>query len=162
MPSVPGIRRSNSTTSGRYASAIETAASPSPASPTSSNSGSASNMPRSPSRTTGWSSTISRRIGPDPSPIRGSTWRRDRDRDGRAGARFGLDLHRARKLLDALTHPDQAEAAPVAVGGGREPGPVVADVQGDRVVHERQRDARVGRAGMLGDVAQPLLGGTQQ
>ncbi|MDQ0771710.1 hypothetical protein QF026_000176 [Streptomyces aurantiacus] len=61
-PSVLGIRRSMRITSGRRRSPAETASAPSAASPTTSKRGSAPNMPRSPSRTTGWSSTISSEI----------------------------------------------------------------------------------------------------
>ena len=61
-PSSTGMRRSISTTSGRSAAARSTASLPLAASPATSNSPLASKMPRSPSRTTGWSSAISSRM----------------------------------------------------------------------------------------------------
>jgi hypothetical protein len=60
---MPGMRRSIRITSGRTASASRSAWEPSAASPTTEKSGSAANMPLSPSRTTGWSSAISSLIG---------------------------------------------------------------------------------------------------
>ena len=43
-----------------------------------------------------------------------------------------------------------------------EPDPVVAHVQRDLVAHVRQGQPGPGRAGVLGDVGQRLLGGPQQ
>ena len=65
-PSPPGIRRSISTTWGRRATASATASTPAEASPSTSNSGSPVKIPRSPLRTTGWSSAISSEITPAP------------------------------------------------------------------------------------------------
>jgi hypothetical protein len=62
-PSSSGICRSISTTSGRNARASSTAWVPVAASPTSCMSGWVASIARSPSRTTGWSSAISSRIG---------------------------------------------------------------------------------------------------
>src|SRR6266540_4218566 len=64
-PSMVGMRRSISTTSGRSRATRATASAPVAASPTISNSVCPASMPRSPSRTTGWSSAITGRIGKD-------------------------------------------------------------------------------------------------
>ena len=64
MPSIPGIRTSMNTTSGVRSRACSTASSPLPASPTTTTASSeSSSAVRSPSRVTGWSSTMSARIG---------------------------------------------------------------------------------------------------
>jgi hypothetical protein len=62
MPSITGISRSISTTSGTRRRAMATASSPLPASPTTWRAGSSSRNPRSPRRTTLWSSVIKTRI----------------------------------------------------------------------------------------------------
>ena len=62
MPSSRGIRMSISTTSGRSRRATATACTPSPASPTTSRSGSASSSTRNPPRTSSWSSATSTRM----------------------------------------------------------------------------------------------------
>src|SRR5579884_4204467 len=67
IPSVPGISRSISTTSGRRALAIWIASAPLAASPITSSSGSSLRNMRNPCRTTLWSSTMSTRTGIRPS-----------------------------------------------------------------------------------------------
>ena len=62
-PSMPGIRMSISTTSGPWAAACDTAASPLAASPTTVMPSAASRMTQNPERTSSWSSTTSTRIG---------------------------------------------------------------------------------------------------
>lgn len=61
-PSPPGIRKSIRITSNSRALARATASGPDPASPVTSISGSAASMPRSPDRTTGWSSASMTRM----------------------------------------------------------------------------------------------------
>src|SRR3954452_15827345 len=61
-PLIPGSRRSMRVMSGRCSVKAAIAAAPSPASATTFMSGSASMVVRRPTRTTGWSSTISTRI----------------------------------------------------------------------------------------------------
>ena len=62
MPSMPGISRSMTTTSGSSAAAMSSAAAPSAASPTTSRSSCRSRKSRMPRRTIAWSSTIRTRI----------------------------------------------------------------------------------------------------
>lgn len=61
-PSMTGIRMSRSITSGQSVRASSTAATPLSASPTTSRSSARWSMPRSPTRTSGWSSTTATRI----------------------------------------------------------------------------------------------------
>ena len=63
-PSIPGIRMSISTTSGRQPTAAASAASPLAASPTTVMSSAVSRMTQNPERTSSWSSTTSTLIGP--------------------------------------------------------------------------------------------------
>ena len=68
--------------------------------------GTAANMPRSPSRTTGWSSTMSRVM------VRSAmAHQRYASGDGRAAARLGLDVDGPRDPFGAGPHPAEAEAA---------------------------------------------------
>ena len=111
-------------------------------------------MPRSPSRTTGWSSTISSRIG---AQRRSATRRCGRDRrharrDRGAAARLGLDRERARQPAApaAASRSGRSRRAGrprrAAVGRDLEADAVVADVQRHHVPHVRQRQPDPGRA----------------
>src|SRR4051794_23264415 len=134
-PLCPGMRRSISVMSGWWAANAAIAATPSPASATTSRSGSASIIVRSPIRTTGWSSTMRMRIflvaaGSGIGVLRLvlSRWNGHLD----AGAVPGLALDgQLAQLGPPLAHAQQAEVAGLgALGGGRiEPPPVVADDQ---------------------------------
>jgi hypothetical protein len=71
---------------------------------------------------------------------------------------------RAAQGLDPLAHAPQPEPAvgAVAVGGGGEPGPVVAHVQGGLAVHVGQGDRHPAGVGVPGHVGQGLLGDPEQ
>src|SRR5690606_26551344 len=153
-PSIPGIRRSMRTTSGSSAAALSTASLPSAASPTTSKASSLANIPRKPSRTTGWSSTRSRRIGA--SGISHHPHDRQGHRDGGPSAGGGLHLEASVELFDACLHRPQPVAA-VLRCVRREPPTVVADVDGDDVPDVREGDPHPGSLGVLGDVGERLL-----
>src|SRR5579859_5230188 len=72
MPPLRGIRTSISTTSGNDSAAFSTASAPSPASPTTSMSGSVTSTISRPRRNSAWSSTISVRIGSGLRPASGA------------------------------------------------------------------------------------------
>src|SRR6266545_5105308 len=101
-PLRPGITRSMSTTSGRRRSTAATAASPSPASPTTSIPSRDSRNVRSPCRTTGWSSARNTRIG--------ASATRYRRPHGRACARHRLDCELPAERLGPLAHRREPEA----------------------------------------------------
>ena len=127
---------------------------PSPASPTTSNSGArAANMPLRPLRTTGWSSTIITRIGCAHVAVSQRAPRGWRRRSAVPPSGSDSTSQRARHALHALAHRRQPEAArslagtpgAAAVDGG-EADAVVADVERDQVLHVGQRQARRGVA----------------
>src|SRR5690606_15732455 len=155
-PSMTGIRRSMRMTSGFSARASSTARAPSPASPSTSKPGSPANMPRMPSRTMGWSSAMSSRIG----SVTGH--RRDARGDRGAAAGLRLDLQGAGQAADAPAHRGQAETAAVPYPFHVEARAVVAHVQRHHVLHVGKRQPDPGGAGVLGRVGEGLLGGAEQ
>ena len=115
-------------------------------------------MPLSPSRTTGWSSAISSRISPSPTPA-------SRHGDRGAAARLGLDGQRAVDRPDALAHAEQPEPAVVVALGvavDGEPHAVVAHVERHDIVHVGEREPDPLGGGVLGHVRERLLRRPQQ
>ena len=79
---------------------------------------------------------------------------RDLDRDGGPAARRGLDLERAVERVDAVAQPAQAGAG----GRVRPAHPVVAHLDAEPVVLEREFDRRGAGPRVLGDVGERLGG----
>ena len=120
MPSRPGIRTSMSTTSGRSAEHMDTAVAPSPASPTTAISLSASRISRKPFLIRGWSSASSTVITMRP-PVRAEP---GTDPPAPRITRAAVQLTAGR--FDPLAHPGQAAACGAGRGGAT--GAVVLDV----------------------------------
>lgn len=116
-PPPPAIRRSIRTTSGSSRATRSTPATPSGASPRTRNPGSESNMPRRPSRTTGWSSTTtSVMTRAESSAMAGQPyWSSAVPDQGHPGAdrrtapRFRLHLDGARDAFGAGPHAAEPE-----------------------------------------------------
>src|SRR5215203_2529828 len=150
-PSVWGISRSSSITSGFKDSASLTTSSPSAASPTTSKSGWVPSTATRPSRSIGWSSaTRSLTLSTLES------FERNGNFDARTLTGAALRLQRAAEHLDPLPHAD--DAMPIITHAGR--GETVAVVPYDelhrlRCGHEPDRYAAC--AGVAGDVGQSFL-----
>ena len=133
MPSMPGMRTSISTTSGRRSRQIRTASAPSEAVPTTVKSGWVSSSPANPSRTTWWSSATTMRTADGrcghpvvPRPAR-ATWPRRRSRRPGAGpVRRSPPTAAARSCMPVSPWP------PDGCIGGRTRA-VVADAHAQRV-----------------------------
>ncbi len=163
-PSIVGIRRSIRITSGASAPARRTASAPSPASPTTSNSSSPSNIPISPLRTTGWSSTIITRIGDAHAVTAGTE------------ALIAVPPSGSDSISSVPSTPStrwriavRPKPPPSSRGArGREPltvskaDAVVADVERHLILHVGQRQPDAAGAGVLGHVRERLLSGAQQ
>src|SRR6202012_4305045 len=156
-PSPFGMRRSISTTSGRYRATTATASPPEPASATTSMPGSAASMPRRPSRTTGWSSASTTRIArpPPPSLVTRNLRPYAGPRAGRAG-----DLDPPVHLPQPLPHP--AQPIPTRAPIDRKPPAVVADLQRHDGAGVAQADLDGPGGGVLAHVGQRLLSHPQQ
>ena len=142
-PSISGMRRSMRMTSGGEGRARRTASTRRWPRPRPRSRRSPANIPLSPLRTTGWSSTIISRIGalmsglPAPPP----GWRRR----WRCRHRARIRSRACRPRLDPLAHPGQPEAAVVVARAprpgavdGDEADAVVANVEGHEVGHVGQ------------------------
>ena len=163
MPSIRGIRRSISTTSGSCSAASASASSPSAAVATSSiPSSSPTSMPR-PSRTTRWSSANSTRItseavtrahrGRNWQAICPRQWKPQFDAEavvGRAGVQAPAEQ------LGPLAHAGQPVAA---AADHRRGGAVVLDGQRGAVVLVGELELDAVRRGVAAHVGERLLGG---
>ena len=141
-PSVPGIRMSISTTSGRRSRASRTAAAPSSASPATVMSGADDSRARNPARTSAWSSASSTSITASGAARRaGHEW--EVAAHPEPALRPGSRGQRPAERAGPLAHPRQAVAG--RRRGRRVGAPVVVDLDGEPVVGEVQRhDGLVG------------------
>src|SRR5690606_36101709 len=163
-PPPPGMRRSMRITSGSSAAARSSASTPSAASPSTRKPAADANMPRRPSRTTGWSSTTSREtVGCPGASVMAD--QRYASRHRRPQSRLGLDAEGPGDAFGAGPHAVEAESARAGAGGADarvEAASVVADVEGDRVAHVGEGDADPGGARVPCGVGQRLLRDAQQ
>src|SRR5262249_29934903 len=152
-PSRSGSSRSSRMTSGEFAAAARSASSPVPASPTTSTAA-PSSMPRRPSRTIGWSSTIRTRAG-------SGCWSDEAIAQGelcvdvRAAALRLLDKAGAAEESGGTPYAGQAQ--PPGALGGREAHAVVPHVEMDAIGVSREDDFDAGGTGVLAGVGERLL-----
>src|SRR5215210_335803 len=127
-PSIPGIRTSISTMSGRKWEQRVSASCPLAASPTTSISGSSASMSWSPSRARRWSSTMATRANLRPSSggisasmsiLLCSSRQRKHGDHGSSGARLAVDLEPAAEYAGPFTHPGQPYPLSRSTGGDR-------------------------------------------
>src|SRR5437899_5416868 len=159
-PLSPGMRRSMSVTSGRCCRNSRIASCPSRASATSAMSGSVAIMLPKPSRTIGWSSTITMRMVPC-SPMDGLA-SSHRDFHDQLHA-FSLAAEKAQLAAQVLhPFPDAGQAEVIGrgpVGGGFhvEPAPVVAHAQAHAAITVEQVHGDPLRARVAHGVGDRLL-----
>src|SRR4051812_7292784 len=154
MPSRFGMTRSISTTSGFNRSACSIASSPSDASPATSMPSCSARKPRSPSRTTAWSSTTSTRIGSSASG--------HLQVDGGAGPRRGSDAELASHAHGTLLHRREPEPARTQLGRvGVEARAVVLHLEHEAAVLQAEAQLDAAGVGVSDGVLQRLLGDAQ-
>src|SRR5215470_5580700 len=151
-----GMAMSSTTTSGRSFGAASSSARPSATAPTTSQSGSSSltnasrsNRWSSASKTRGRFTSVSCRRGPS---VQGNA-----DGDPRAARRLRVDGELASEGEDALAHAHEPEPALALDRAGVEPGAVVDDREGDRLVYAVELHADVLRTAVLDGIGQRLL-----
>src|SRR5262245_52949638 len=145
---------SSRTTSGAVSALRRIASAAEPASPTTSIASSVS-MLRSPSLTIGWSSTRRTRARADATSATSS--QRELHVDAQAPVSGTLDRARASHQACALTHADEAEAAPLRFLA-LEPDAVVAHLEMEPVLLASQLEVAAPRPRVLADIGKRFLG----
>ena len=158
MPSMPGMRTSISTTSGRRSRQMRTASAPSDAVPTTEKSGWVSSNPAKPSRTTWWSSATTMRTAVAAAVIRSSRLRARQRRPRRRSRRRALGRCSARRRL--LRRVRACRSARARRPGHRRvrSGAVVTDAQPQRVGGVMQLHVDSGSRRVPAGIGQRLLG----